>query len=292
MSSLVFNPLTGKFDVVVDTTRRNLREFIYIKGNENTDGSMRIIPDAEGVEDRVELQRRDNGVWLHAAVDVAGTTAISMGDGLLVGSAGPHFKTEDTGSGFTYLHSETQFSEANGSAEAAVSPNLSAKTTRSILQADNSGELSGNVVSWTVNIDVPRLITRLYLDVTVAATDNARLTITSTGSTSGIDFAQNVGASDLAFGEQYIDLDGWVEEAERGVDVVFTLTVDNGGTMAIAADVNDLVAWYAYDYFVMAHKITAPMDVLAERMMFDRATHEPILSTTGCMFMTKPSIEV
>jgi hypothetical protein len=275
-----------------DVTARNDKGESYTSGNADTNGSLRQIPDTEFPVDRIEFQKRKNGAWNHTTIDVAGTDAMAMGDGVVIGAAGSHLKTTATGSDKTYLYAHTQYNNASGSAEAGQSPIFSAQTVRSILQPDNSGELSGTVITWTETISVTRMISRIYLDVTSAATDNVALSITATGLSSGIEFDLNIGASELALGEQFIDLDGWVEETERDVVVTFTLTVDNGGTLAIAADVNDLVAWYAYDYYTITHGISAPLDVTIDSIIFDRDTFQNVLTTDGNGIMTRPATEV
>ena len=66
---------------------------IYINGDSETDGSIRLVPDlSSGTE--LEVQRRSDGVWNDTGIVIAAST-IYLGRELQISAAGEYMLTKD-----------------------------------------------------------------------------------------------------------------------------------------------------------------------------------------------------
>jgi hypothetical protein len=277
---------------VRDVTSVNPANVIYIKGNENTDGSLRIIPDHTHDGAHFEFQLRANGVWNPTTLDVSGETALSIGEGLDLGAAGPHLMSKDVATNTRFLHGRTAFSDSAGTAEAAKTPFLTPKVIRSILQPDDSGEKLGTEVHWHETLAKSRVVTKIYLKVTTAATNNVTLNLHAGDAHGALIFTHRLSSSELTVGEVGIELPGWVNQETIGTNIHFEVNVDSNGTIGIASNISNITPWYAYDYFTETHSIMAPMNITADSMIFDDVTQRHVITNEGNMIVKLPSIEV
>ena len=72
----------------------NPTNFIYLKGDEDTDGSLRIVPDLDD-EENFEFQLRTGGVWNDTGIQIAAST-IHLGRDLRIGGAGDWVRLTNT----------------------------------------------------------------------------------------------------------------------------------------------------------------------------------------------------
>jgi hypothetical protein len=275
-----------------DVTKVNPADIIYLKGKENVDGSLRIVPDTTHDGTHFELELRTHGVWNLTSLDVSGETALSIGEGLDIGAAGPHLMSKDSVTNTQFLHGRTAFSDSVGTAEAAETPILTPKVIRSILQPDDSGEKLGTTITWSETLAESRVVTKIYLNVSTPATNNVTLNLRAGSADGNLIFTHRLGASELTGGEVGIELHGWVNQETIGASVYFEIIVDSNGTIGIASDLSSIIPWYAYDYFIETHSIIAPINVTADSMIFDDVTERHVLTTEGNMIVKLPNIEV
>jgi hypothetical protein len=106
-----------------DVRRRNSLDFIYLKGDADTDGSLRMLPDiVDG--SNFEFQLRAGGVWNDTGIQIAAST-IFLGRDLEVKGAGDWIHTTDIQEDNLALIPHIEFSDAGGTAQSAHVPILS-----------------------------------------------------------------------------------------------------------------------------------------------------------------------
>jgi hypothetical protein len=114
---------------------KNNREILYVKGSEDEDGSLRLIPDTIDGTD-VQFQLRDNGVWNNTGIVISPTT-LSLGDNCKLKAAGRWLHTSDVVAGFEALHPHIVFGD-NGTEPAGVMPALDPLEVRLITQPNDA----------------------------------------------------------------------------------------------------------------------------------------------------------
>jgi hypothetical protein len=106
-----------------DITKRNPVEFVYLKGDESSDGSLRLVPDtSNGTE--FEFQLRASGVWNDTGIQIAAST-IFLGRDLEVKGAGDWIHTTDIQLDHKALVPHIEFTDAGGTLQSAHVPILS-----------------------------------------------------------------------------------------------------------------------------------------------------------------------
>lgn len=128
----------------------NSNNIVYIKGDADTDGSMRIIPDISlGTE--AEFQIRSNGVWNDTGIVVAGGT-IYLGRELKLSGGGEWLLTRDESENLKALvpHMRLQTDEDDGTETYPTVPILGAKRELEIISSGSIPTLStDHELQWT-----------------------------------------------------------------------------------------------------------------------------------------------
>ncbi len=167
---MVLPPAYGGGDTV---TINNPVGTLYLKGNESTDGSIRLVPDATA-EKNVEMQHRIDGVWNETGVQL-NQASIAMGRELIIAAAGANIQTEALNEGKTFLAPKIEFSDEGATFPVAAS--TSPKFVKFVATADDSSELVGTLIPTIGSTPVPTLTSQLYLQAgSVAATKPVTVT--------------------------------------------------------------------------------------------------------------------
>jgi hypothetical protein len=124
---------------------KNEDNFIYLKGDADTDGSMRIIPDlVNGLN--FEFQLRTDGVWNDTGIDIAAST-IHIGRDLKIGAAGDYIHITDRDDDFNAIVPFLKYSDAGTGLYPQV-PILGEKKT-TYFQTDDTTTYHSTLHSWT-----------------------------------------------------------------------------------------------------------------------------------------------
>lgn len=127
-------------------SQENLANVVYIKGDADTDGSIRVVPDITfGTE--AEFQRRASGVWNDTGIQIAGST-VYLGRELRLSSGGQWLMTRDASEGKKALVPQMEFTDAAGSRDMPFVAALDAKSSDVPIQTDGTGEFVGTSFSY------------------------------------------------------------------------------------------------------------------------------------------------
>lgn len=283
---LGFNRVAGG-----SATEGNDAGVIYILGDENTDGSLRLVPDVAHEGSHVLFEYRSNGSWNRSGVDLVGDTSVNLGANLEIGAMGNHLRGAVPSLGAEFTHPHRHFSDT-GSKESTESINLGTKVIRSISQPDDSGEVLGSSIAWTVSyrpIGSEAMIDKMYLKVLTGATGSVNLKIHRNSAEGQVFYDTNFTAADFAIGEIGLDIQSHIEDI-GGVPLFFDLTVTDG-TIGMAFDISGTFAWIAFDFHPLVHEHNAPMEFAVSAIVIDATTHENIITTTGSLIAECPTLK-
>ena len=207
-----------------DTRKDNIREFIYVKGDADTDGSIRLMPDAVDAVN-VEFQLRSNGVWNDTGIQIAAST-VYLGRELEVSSGAEYIRTTVASEpGFQSLAPHIPYTEESGTSPYPDTPILSPITIREVFQPDDSREVSGTTIAYAGPAPRRELTTAAYYKTgSIAATEPVTLEFRR-DSESGILFFRIEYPSSTFPAESEIRLD----LKQRSEDRVEGETVERGG---------------------------------------------------------------
>lgn len=138
---------SGSSGSSTDVTESNASNLVYIKGDANTDGSIRVLPDITfGTE--AEFQRRADGVWNDTGIQIAGST-VYLGRELRLSSGGQHLLTRDVSESKKAMVPQLEFTDAAGSRTMPFVPTLSQRFNDVPIQPLNEAEFVGTNFHYT-----------------------------------------------------------------------------------------------------------------------------------------------
>ena len=117
---------------------------VYIKGNESTDGSLRLNVVPNGGSTVTEIQRRINGIWQPASFKT-GANSVLVGTLVELSAAGAHLITTDSVGSLNFLARSTV--ESGVSTSLATMLNAISFNERVIFRSDESGTFTGTSIS-------------------------------------------------------------------------------------------------------------------------------------------------
>jgi hypothetical protein len=125
-----------------EVTVTNPNEFIYLKGDVDTDGSLRLLPDRD--DENFEFQLRFGGVWNPTGIQIAAST-IHLGREFLISAFGEFQKTNALNSGTTALIPQINYTDAGSTVP--YQPVLGAKLIDVFVQNDDTTVFTGTSIS-------------------------------------------------------------------------------------------------------------------------------------------------
>jgi len=213
----------------------------YIKGDENTDGSLRFTANTDNT---ITAEERIDGIWIDSAIRgnllFAGRNANlkAIGDILHIDAFGGH-----------YLIVQSEY-DNNGSKHPRT-PIVGAKEIRIISTVDESGELIGNNVSYSITPTVDQIIDKIYYKTgSVAATEDIVWTAFPTNDPTGLYVKRVIPASQwIANTELSFDFESF------GLlkDVSFTGHLESIAPFSIKTDVGNIIPWRASDRWLVTY---------------------------------------
>ncbi len=240
--------LTIQRPSVTDVSVYNPNEIIYIKGDESTDGSIRIIPDiSTGVN--AEFQLRASGVWNDTGIQIAAST-IFLGRDLEVKAAGDWILTTDVQVDHEALIPHIEFTDAAGTVPYAHVPILSPLIEDFPIQPDFSSEVITNAYRGSSTNPAELLVKRIkYKTGSVAATDDVTV---SYNRPPGVTFwTQNYPASHFpANSDVTIELKGLLEGFPGET---INTEIDSNANFSLKSDLSG-VAYAVGDFYLLTEE--------------------------------------
>ena len=174
----------------------------YIKGDANTDGSIRIIEE-NGIP---VIEKRENGVWNDSDLRISGDS-LYIGRDLRISAAGHILMVRSVSDDSKTLVIHSHFNDS-GSIEPEV-PLLATKEIRTITQSDNIDIFTGTSFGYTVTPTENQLISKVYYQTgSIPATDNII-----------IRFYVGVDNTGVLYFQKTIPSTEWIADSEIQIDV-------------------------------------------------------------------------
>lgn len=227
---------------------------VYIKGDEDTDGSIRLVPDiSNGTE--MEVQLRSNGVWNDTGIVIAAST-VYLGRELQISGGGEYMLTKDQNTDIRSLIPHVRFDSVNGTEETVVVPRVGAIATDQIIQPDDSGEVSDSTIQFIGGSTALILANALLLRTGAAATGDVTLQLHRDSFTEGLFYSRTYAQSTFtADSDITLSTDGLVEFT---ANEVFYVTLTCTGTLTLKADVTNTTPYYGANFYSLAEDTITP----------------------------------
>jgi len=230
-----------------NTTTFNSTGNTYIKGDENTNNSIRLIDD----NGTPVFQKRINGVWNDSDLRVSGDS-LHIGRDLSISAAGHHMVVSSKSGSGKFLLIPAPFSDS-GTNEPEM-PILNVKETRIITQSDNTNEIIGISFGYVVIPSESQIISRLYYQTgSIPASANIVLRAYFGTDNTGVMYLQKVIPASIwiANTEIQIDIPGFLNYID-GVSIYGELTSTE--SFSIKTNTAQNQPWRAADRWVMTHE--------------------------------------
>ncbi|MCP4493131.1 MAG: hypothetical protein GY820_38405 [Gammaproteobacteria bacterium] len=229
----------------------NERDVAYIKGDEDTNGSLRLQPDLEHAQTGVQFELRQEGVWNVTNIDLIGEKSVALGHACEFGLAGAHCEMSEANGNKALLPSR-HFTDATGSADADESVLLSPIINESTIQPDDSGLLAATdaSISWEFEMGLEKLIYSVWIKPSIAFDSNVEILLRKGSSTGGILHRRNYPASQFVAGVSVEFTIPGMFEIDNFETIWFEIIPEGGiGTISLEADVTNLIPWLALTYY-------------------------------------------
>lgn len=231
---------------VLDVTKRNPPEFIYVKGSEFVDGSIRYaIVVSKGLA-VTEIQERIEGLWQPASFKT-GANSVLVGTLITLSAAGDNLIATDDDD---HIHFHARSSVENGvTIDLAAIVNAIEFFTRVIIRSDDSGEFTGTSISTIdFNITAHLLSSKFYLKTgETAASQPVRIQAwKGTDETGLLIFDQTYPALEFPFNSEIaLTLEGFLE-FNIGDDTFTKISSD--ADFSLLTDIGATTWWLAIDF--------------------------------------------
>ncbi|MCP3684168.1 MAG: hypothetical protein GY861_15915 [bacterium] len=242
-------PLNGDITTTVLNTEppnvsiRNDNCYVYICGDENTDGSIRFSTDSSFANAVFEI--RIEGIWQPATMEF-GTNSVFIGPRVGLSAIGNNLANEDTIPTSIQLFSHNIFDGETTTSDARI---LDAYdfTEREIFQSDESGLFSGTLLEFTITSPDSFISSLTYIKTgAVVSTSSFRIQVwRGTDDTGAIIYDREyppIGF--IPSSENELEIYGYLK-LDKGLDYFFR--VDSDDTFSIKMDTTNTVPWIAFD---------------------------------------------
>ncbi len=229
----------------------NPHSTVYVKGDEETDGSLRLRPDLEHGETGIQFELRAQGVWNVTTIDLLGEDAIALGHSVELGLLGDHLRLFEA-DGDESVVPARHYSNVKGSAEADESVRLDPRINKSIVQPDDSGTLTGvnAPISWTFNMGLEKTVHSVWIRPDTTFNTDVEIILRQTNSVGPILHRRNYPAAQFQSGQDIeFTIPGMFENEDFSVVYFEIVPFDGTGTVALKADVANTTPWLALTYF-------------------------------------------
>lgn len=227
---------------------------IYINGDSETDGSIRLVPDlSSGTE--LEVQRRSEGVWNDTGIVIAAST-VYLGRELQISAAGEYMLTKDGDTEIKSLVPHVRFDAVDGTAGSVAVPNVGALQPGVILQSDDSGEISGTTIQFPLVSTDLLLANALILKTgATAATAEFTLNLYRNAIGDGLFYKRTYPASRFpANSDVTLSTDGLVEIFDNSTFYAEFVSTE---VISLKAEATNTIPYFGANYYALEEdKIT------------------------------------
>jgi len=241
MSVIITTP-TGSPDV----TRRNTDEFLYLKGDVDTDASLRLLPDTLD-QTKFEFQLRTAGVWNTTDIQISGAT-LFIGRDLSIGSSASWIKTSFRQDNVTALHPHVEYTDDG--TQFPAWPVYTDKVFEQAIVKGDDGEVSGTSLQILIPAGSDLVVTKFTVKAgSITATEPVTVTFRD-GFGGPIFFQQNISVVDFGVPEFdliRINLTGGIAAIPGDV---WHVTFESTATISLKVDTSFFnFWWFALDGF-------------------------------------------
>ena len=260
-----------------DVTVRNAKEFLYVKGDADTDGSIRIIP--ETTEHlNVELQLRSDGVWNDTGLQVL-NASIHIGHELAISGTGQWIliSTEEADETFQALVPHIEYNSEDGTLPYAHIPILSPELFDVVFQPDDSGVMAAATFGYQFVTQITAVVSALIVKTSAAATSDVRFSTYRGPDNTGPLFFQKTFPADHfpANSTVRIDVTGLISVQEGAISfhewdcVTPEGELNPSGVVSLKSDVGETSPWQAYDFYVETEEDLMTSTTGMDRVLID-----------------------
>ncbi len=239
-------------DGFVGTNNPPDREVVYVKGDEFTDGSLRMIPDTEHEGTGIQFELRSDGVWNVTTIDLLGEDSVALGHSVELGLLGDHLRLLEA-DGDESIVPTRHYSNAAGSADADESIYLQPRQDKITLQPDDSGVITNGggsgTVSWIQNMSFEKTVDSIWIRPHSTFDTNVEVTIRRDNASGGILMRHKFPASIFIAGADVEMRIAGHFESEDFAEVWIEIAPLISGTIAVKADLTNTFAWTAMTFF-------------------------------------------
>ena len=223
-------------------SRENEIGFLYTKGKENLDGSIRLSINPFTLVTKIE--ERQDGIWQPSSFE-AGPESVWVGPRVKIGAVGRHLTAQDT-DGLIKFYSHSDF-DGELSTNQAKMLNAYNFTPRDILYPDESGEFSGNLYTYTYDSPDHGIIKKAYFKTgSIPASSSVRIQIWEGADETGPVVFDREYAGNLFLSDSEVEVFtvGYLE-FNRDKSYYFKISSDNVFSLKTSSD--QLRPWLAAD---------------------------------------------
>ena len=260
----------------------NSREFIYIKGDANTDGSIRLLPESVNQID-VQFELRTSGAWNPTGIQVSAAT-VNIGHEVKISGAGDWMVQSDADGDSHGVVPHIEFETLTGTPAGAEMHflRLSPEVTI-VVQSDDSAEFTGTDFKYTNSAAVNRLVSSLtYRTGSTAASAPVKYTL-STGNYASLGgqilYDYNYPANLFpANSDATLPFVGWVE-VEAGEPVFIELESIND--FSIKTNAAGLIPYTALTLHAFTEDHTVSYNVGMDNIITSYITQDAMVDVNG-----------
>lgn len=260
---------------------------IYITGDNETEGSIRLIPDlVDGTE--AEFQRLSGGVWNDTGIVIAAST-VYLGRELQISAGGEYILTKDGETEIKSLVPHVRFDETDGTAEFVVVPKVGTLQSDVILQPDDTGEITASTIQFPVASTDLLLANALILRTgATAASDTVTLNLYRNGIGDGLFYKRNYPASEFpADSDVTLVTDGLVEIF---ASATFYVEFVSDEDLSLKSEATGTVPYFGANYYELEEDKITPDEQGGDNYMltFDNAGY-PVIDNAGLPVLGNPA---
>jgi len=241
----------------LDVTKANTADTLYIAGDADTDGSVRLVLNIFAT-DGYEVQSRANGVWNGGSAGFGpGTLYIGLEPSL--GGVGPYLNVQDRSETLSGLYPYVEYDATTGSADVLTTAHASALVTEYEFQTDDSATLTGDPIEFRVNwIEERSVVSKVYLIPAVAPSGEVSITVRRGSETGEAFFYRTYDASlFVADTEVALDVEGGIEFTDDSP--LYWFIEDEGATLELKAEsLFGEIPYLKFDYQTITRKTITP----------------------------------
>lgn len=228
---------------------------IYVKGDEETDGSLRLIPDTS-FQTEVEFQLRESGVWNDTGILIAAST-VYLGRELQLSGGGEWLLTADENTEIISLVPHVRFDEMEGTEETVIVPKVGTLQENVIVQGDNTGEATNSAWTFGTGSDTDVLGNKLIFQTgSAAATGDVTIELRRDNDTGRLFYKRTYPQANWPANSTIeLETDGLVELRENGVVfIILTCT----GDLTLRTDFTNTTPYFAGDFYELDEDYITP----------------------------------